>query len=118
MEKVWLCVSDAHTGLKKAAQKAFLGCSWQRCKVHFMRNILAHIPHREKDSFAARLKTIWLQPTKETALQAARMLIDEYRNRFPQAITILEEGLEDALYRERYSFVAAIISYLYPTIIG
>ena len=103
VEKVWLCVSDAHMGLKKAVRKAFLGCSWQRCKVHFMRNILAHIPHREKDSFAVRLKAIWLQPTKETALQAARMLIDEYRNRFPQAITILEEGLEDALQYLSYS---------------
>jgi len=102
-EKVWLCVSDADPGLKKAVRKAFLGCSWQRCKVHFMRNILAHIPQKEKDSFAARLKTIWLQPTKEKALQAARMLIGEYRDRFPQAIAILEEGLEDALQYLSYS---------------
>ena len=35
MEKVWLCVSDAHKGLRKAFRKAVLGCSWQRCKVHF-----------------------------------------------------------------------------------
>jgi len=83
LEKVWLCVSDAHKGLRKAVQKAFLGCSWQRCKVHFMRNILAHVPHKEKASFAAKLKAIWLQPTKETALQTARMLMDQYRDRFP-----------------------------------
>jgi len=100
---VWLCVSDAHPGLKKAVRKAFLGCTWQRCAVHFMRNILAHIPHREKDSFAARLKAIWLQPTKETALQAARMVIGEYRDRFPQAIAILKEGLEDTLQYLSYS---------------
>ena len=42
LEKVWLVVSDAHKGLVKAARESFLGCSWQRCKVHFMRNILAH----------------------------------------------------------------------------
>ena len=97
METAWLCVSDAHKGLRKAVQKAFLGCSWQRCKVHFMRNILAHVSHKEKRDFADKLKTIWLQPTKEAALQGARMLIVEYGNRFPQAIAVLEEGLEDAL---------------------
>jgi len=97
LETVWLCVSDAHKGLRTAVQKAFLGCSWQRCKVHFMRNILAHVSHKEKASFAAKLKTIWLQPTKEAALQTARMLIDEYEHRFPDATRTLEEGLEDAL---------------------
>ena len=61
-----------------------------------MRNILAHVSHKEKESFAAKLKSIWLQPTKETALQTARMLIDEYEHRFPDATTTLEEGLEDA----------------------
>jgi len=97
LEKVWLCVSDAHKGLRKAVRKVFLGCSWQRCKVHFMRNILAHVSHKEKGVFADKLKTIWLQPTKEAALQGARMLIIEYGDRFPQAIATLEEGLEDAL---------------------
>ena len=97
LEKVWLCVSDAHQGLRKAVQKAFLGCSRQRCKVHFMRNILAHVSHKEKGAFADKLKTIWLQPTKTAAIHAARMLIDEYGNRFPRAIATLEEGLEDAL---------------------
>jgi putative transposase len=97
LEKVWLCVSDAHMGLRKAVRKAFLGCSWQRCKVHFMRNILAHVSHKEKESFAERLTSIWLQPTKEAALHAAGVLIAEYGNRFPQATATLEEGLEDAL---------------------
>jgi putative transposase len=103
LEKVWLCVSDAHKGLRKAVQKAFLGCSWQRCKVHFMRNILAHVSHKEKGLFADKLKAIWLQPTKEAALQTARMLTSEYGNRFPQAIATLEEGLEDALQYLSYS---------------
>ena len=55
-----LVVSDAHAGLVAAIRKGFPGASWQRCKVHFMRNILAHIPHKDKDSFAQNLKTIWL----------------------------------------------------------
>jgi putative transposase len=50
VEDVWLVVSDAHKGLAKAIKESFIGCSWQRCKVHFMRNILAHLPSREKES--------------------------------------------------------------------
>ena len=45
-----LVVSDAHAGLVAAIRKGFPGASWQRCKVHFMRNILAHIPHKDKDA--------------------------------------------------------------------
>ena len=62
-----------------------------------MRNVLAHVSHREKGSFAEKLKAIWLQPTKAAALQAAQMIIEEYKHRFPQAIKTLEESLEDAL---------------------
>ncbi|MDD3250006.1 MAG: IS256 family transposase [Smithellaceae bacterium] len=105
LETVWLCVSDAHRGLRKALQKAFLGCSGERCKVHFMRNVMAHVSHKEKASFAAKLKTIWLQPTKKRAYQTARMLIDEYEKRFPDAMRVLEEGLEDALQFMTFSFL-------------
>lgn len=105
LETVWLCVSDAHRGLRKALQKAFLGCSGERCKVHFMRNVMAHVSHKEKASFAAKLKTIWLQPTKKRAYQTARMLIDEYEERFPDAMRVLEEGLEDALQFMTFSFL-------------
>jgi putative transposase len=97
VETVWLCISDAHTGLKNAIQKCFLGSSWQRCKVHFMRNILVHIPHKEKESFAAKLKQIWNQPDQECAKRYALLIIQEYQDRFPQAIALLEEGLEDSL---------------------
>ena len=41
VKRVWLCISDAHKGLQAAIRKEFIGTSWQRCKVHFMRNILA-----------------------------------------------------------------------------
>lgn len=97
LEKVWLVVSDAHKGLVAAVGKSFIGASWQRCKVHFMRNILAHIPAKEKESFAAQLKQIWNQPDQPSAQRYARNLMDEYETRFPKAIEILEEGLEDSL---------------------
>ena len=47
-----LVVSDAHARLVRAIRQSFPGASWQRCKVHFMRNILTHVSHREKDAFA------------------------------------------------------------------
>ena len=43
LKSVWLAVSDAHQGLVSAIKKSFVGCSWQRCKVHFMRNILGSL---------------------------------------------------------------------------
>ena len=62
-----------------------------------MRNILAHVPQKEKDSFAAQLKEIWLAPSAELARQRATQLSARYEKRFPKAIEILEEGLEDSL---------------------
>jgi len=97
LQKVLLAVSDAHKGLVSALQKSFVGCSWQRCKVHFMRNILAHIPARDKESFAARLKQIWLQPDYKSAKRYAELIIEEYGSKYPKAIEVLEDGLEDSL---------------------
>ena len=92
-----LVVSDAHAGLVAAIRKGFPGASWQRCKVHFMRNILAHIPHKDKDTFAQNLKTIWLAPTREQAHRLAEEICRQYEHRFPKAVRCLEEGLEDSL---------------------
>ena len=92
-----LVVSDAHAGLVAAIRKGFPGASWQRCKVHFMRNILAHIPHKDKDAFAQNLKTIWLAPTREQARKLAEEICRRYEHRFSKAICCLEDGLEDSL---------------------
>lgn len=97
LEKVWLVVSDAHKGLVKAVRESFVGCSWQRCKVHFMRNILARISSRDKKLFAEKLKQIWLQPDCAAAKRYAASLMDEYEDKYPEAINTLEEGLEDSL---------------------
>ena len=97
VKKIALLISDAHKGIQKAFKETFINSSWQRCKVHFMRNILAHIPHRAKKSFAQKLKNIWLQENKEEAIKVAQNIIDEYSKKFPKAIEILQEGLEDSL---------------------
>jgi putative transposase len=97
LKNVWLVVSDAHQGLISAVQKSFVGCSWQRCKVHFMRNILAYIPAKEKETFAAKLKQIWEQPDYQSAKCYAELLSEEYQARYPKAIEVLMNGLEDSL---------------------
>jgi putative transposase len=108
IEKVWLCVSDAHKGLQAAISKEFLGCTWQRCKVHFMRNILAYIPKHDKKRVGLKLKQIWKQPDKASAEKYAEMFISEYEERFPAAIEILENGLEDSLQYHHFSCFDAI----------
>jgi transposase-like protein len=97
LQQVWLCVSDAHRGLQAAIQQEFLGCSWQRCKVHFLRNILAKVSPKQKKTVAQRLTQIWHQPDMATARRYAASLINEYEEAFPEAMARLEEGLEDSL---------------------
>ena len=97
MRNPLLVISDAHAGLTAAIRESFPGTSWQRCKVHFMRNILAHVTQQTKDIFAKELKEIWHAPDETTAKNRARGMIQRYGKRFPQAMTILEEGLQDSL---------------------
>ena len=92
-----LIISDANAGLIAAIREGFPGVFWQRCKVHFMRNILAHVPQRDKKAFAGELKEIWLAPCVEIARKRAAELVDKYEHRFSKAIGCLEDGLEDSL---------------------
>jgi len=102
LQKIWLCVSDAHRGLQNAIRKEFLGASWQRCKVHFMRNILAKVSQKDKRVFAGHLKQIWLQPDRKNAIVYAQRIIEQYGDMYPEAMDILEDGLDDSL--QYYAF--------------
>jgi len=97
VEDIALLISDAHFGIQKALKETFIGSSWQRCKVHFMRNILAHVPPKSKERFAARLKQIWLQESKQDAMMIAETIREEFGKKFPEAIEVLDSGLEDSL---------------------
>ena len=59
---VQLVISDAHTGLKQAIGSVFIGAAWQRCRVHFMRNVLAVVPKGIVEMVAAAIRTIFAQP--------------------------------------------------------
>jgi putative transposase len=62
---VQLVISDAHTGLKQAIASVVIGAAWQRCRVHFLRNVLAQVPKTSGEMIAAAIRTIFAQPRPE-----------------------------------------------------
>ena len=62
---VKLVMSDAHSGLEKAIGTVFQGASWQRCRVHFMRNVLSVVPKASQDMVASIIRTVFAQPDVE-----------------------------------------------------
>jgi putative transposase len=94
---VQLVISDAHTGLQQAIPKVLAGSAWQRCRVHFTRNILAHIPQRDKAMVAAAIRTIFAQPNGETARGQTTEVVKVMEPRWPQAAAVLASGAQDAL---------------------
>ena len=63
-----LVISDAHEGLKHAVGKVLGGASWQRCRVLFMRNLPALVPHGDREAVAAVVRTIFAQPDHASAV--------------------------------------------------
>lgn len=94
---VLLVISDAHTGLKKAIRRALNGVSWQRCRVHFMRNVLAKTPKKIQTFVSATLRHVFAQPTKEEAHQAIRAATDVLREKAPDAAQLVEQTEDDVL---------------------
>jgi transposase-like protein len=94
---VRLVVSDAHEGLKQAIATVLNGATWQRCRVHFMRNLLATVPQGTREAIAAVVRTIFAQPDHASALAQLRKVADALRPRFPRTATLLEEAAEDIL---------------------
>lgn len=94
---VKLVISDAHEGLKAAVATVFAGASWQRCRVHFMRNVLAHIPKADKAMVAAAVRTIFAQPDREAAGQQLRYVAETAAPHWPQAAQLLLAAEEDVL---------------------
>jgi transposase-like protein len=94
---VRLVVSDAHEGLKQAIATVLVGTTWQRCRVHFMRNLLATVPQSGREPIAAVVRTIFAQPDHASALQQLRKIAEALRPRFPRTATLLEDAAEDIL---------------------
>jgi len=92
-----LVVSDHHSGLVQAICRHFQGATWQRCQTHFMRNILDKTPKALQKEIHAKLRAIFEAPDPRTARMLLNQVLDEYRDKAPKAMEILEEGFEDAI---------------------
>jgi putative transposase len=97
LQGVQLVISDAHTGLKAAIAQTLAGATWQRCRVHFMRNVLAHVPKGDKEMVAAAIRTIFAQPHREAATQQLAEVVKAMHPRWPEAAQILAEAQDDIL---------------------
>ena len=94
---VRLVVSDAHEGLTQAISTVLHGAAWQRCRVHFMRNLLATVPQGAREALAAIVRTIFAQPDHASALAQLRKVAEGLRPRFAQTARLLEDAAEDIL---------------------
>lgn len=94
---VRLVISDAHAGLIKAIRRCFQGASWQRCRVHAMRNLLAAANHRHRQVIAALIRTIFVQPDTPTATAQLRAVVDQLRPYAPAVADRLEKMETDLL---------------------
>ena len=92
---VRLVVSDHHLGLKEAIEKVFVGASWQRCRVHFLRNALAGVPKQKAQMVAAAIKTIFAQPDRAHVHRQLDEVAATLRSTFPDTARLLEEARED-----------------------
>ena len=94
---VQLVISDAHEGLKAAVGQVLTGAAWQRCRVHFMRNLLAHIPQADKSVVAAFVRTIFAQPDRPAASQQLAEVARLMEARWPKAAELLRTAEDDVL---------------------
>jgi len=93
---VKLVISDAHEGLKAGIARV-LNATWQRCRVHFMRNLLAHAGKNGRRIAAAFIGTIFAQETKATAKAQWRQVADQMRRTLPKLATFMDQAEEDVL---------------------
>jgi putative transposase len=97
LKDVRLVTSDAHEGLKAAIHEALVGASWQRCRVHFMRNVLANIPKASKQVVAAAIRTIFAQPDREAAGQQLQEVAKAMQSRWSRAAKTIAAAEDDVL---------------------
>ena len=92
---VRLVISDAHAGLKASIARVFVDASWQRCKVHLMRNLLGTVTSASKDMVAATVRTIFAQPDAATTRSQLHDVVGLLEDRFPKAAELLAAAEAD-----------------------
>jgi putative transposase len=92
---VQLVISDAHEGLKAAIGAVLLGSAWQRCRVHFLRNVLGRIPKGSAEMVLAAIRTVFAQPDAAAVAEQLDEIATRLAPRFPVAAAMLVEAKED-----------------------
>lgn len=94
-----LVISDAHSGLVKSIKQSFLGASWQRCAVHFHRNIRDTLPKKNTREAREELKALFQVSQIAHARELKDQFIEKYQEvkGFQKAVAILDDGFEDAM---------------------
>jgi putative transposase len=113
MRGVRLVISDAHPGLRQAIREVFVGAAWQRCRVHFLRNVLARVPKTAQAMVAATVRTIFEQPDRDRARAQLGTVIAALQDRFPSVVELLIEA-EDEVFTF-YDFPAEHRRQIYST---
>ena len=91
-----LVIADDHKGLRAAARRVF-NAGLQRCRVHWMRNALAHAPAKQRPAVVAMLKTIFAQETKAEAAAQWNVVADALREKQPKLGAMMDASREDVL---------------------
>jgi putative transposase len=94
---VELVVSDAHAGLKEAIAAVLPGASWQRCRTHFMRNLLCRVPKLAQGLVATLVRSIFAQPDAASTWTQHARIVDQLDQRFPAAAELLADAAADLL---------------------
>lgn len=94
---VLLAISDDHKGLRQALAAELPGSSWQRCRTHFMRNLLTKVPKSAQDFVASMVRSIFVQPSAEEVWAQHGRVVEQLEARFPEAAEMLADAAEDIL---------------------
>jgi transposase-like protein len=94
---VQLVISDAHEGLKQSIAAVFAGAAWQRCRVHFLRNLLARVPKGNAEMVAAAVRTIFAQPDDQHVHAQLDVVSGMLGKQFPVVEVMLQEAADELL---------------------
>ena len=91
LEGVQLVISDAHAGLRAAIAKVF-GCPWQRCTVHFLRDMLGHVTRAQQPLVSGAIRQIFTAASAAEARQRLGQVVDQLRSHAPKVAALLEDA--------------------------
>jgi transposase-like protein len=97
LSDVELVISDDHKGLKQASGAVLLGATWQRCRTHFMRNLLTRVPRSAQTMVATLVRTVFAQPDAESTWSQLQRVVQQLEERFPEAARLLADAAPDVL---------------------